>query len=144
MYHSKQYRFFRRNPSVQSPCNPRRTLLQYNHHATPGEPCFSTITMQPQENPASVQSPCNHRRTLLQYNHHATPGEPCFSTITMQPQENPASVQSPCNPRRTLLQYNHHATPGEPCFCRVLLGLHGNCTEGFFLKNLYCLEVGII
>ena len=31
----------------------------------------------------------------------------------MQPQENPA---------------------------RVLLGLHGDCTEGFFLKNLYCLE----
>ena len=31
----------------------------------------------------------------------------------MQPQENPA---------------------------RVLLGLHGNSTEGFFLKNLYCLE----
>ena len=24
--HSKQYRFFRRNPSVQLPCNPRRTL----------------------------------------------------------------------------------------------------------------------
>ena len=24
--------------------------------------------------------------------------------------------------------------------CRVLLGLHGDCTEGFFLKNLYCLE----
>ena len=24
--------------------------------------------------------------------------------------------------------------------CRVLLGLHGYCTEGFFLKNLYCLE----
>ena len=22
----------------------------------------------------------------------------------------------------------------------VLLGLHGNSTEGFFLKNLYCLE----
>ena len=36
------------------------------------------------------------------------------------------------------LQYNHHATPGEPC--KVLLGLHGDCTEGFFLKNLYCLE----
>ena len=24
--------------------------------------------------------------------------------------------------------------------CRVLLGLHGNSTERFFLKNLYCLE----
>ena len=24
--------------------------------------------------------------------------------------------------------------------CRVLLGLHGDCTEGLFLKNLYCLE----
>ena len=24
--------------------------------------------------------------------------------------------------------------------CRVLLGLHGNSTEGFFLKNLCCLE----
>ena len=24
--------------------------------------------------------------------------------------------------------------------CRVLLGLHGDCTEGFFLKNLYCLD----
>ena len=36
-----------------------------------------------------------------------------FSTITIQPQENPA---------------------------RVLLGLHGNSTQGFFLKNLYCLE----
>ena len=23
---------------------------------------------------------------------------------------------------------------------RVLLGLYGDCTEGFFLKNLYCLE----
>ena len=23
--------------------------------------------------------------------------------------------------------------------CRVLLGLHGNSTEGFFSKNLYCL-----
>ena len=33
--------------------------------------------------------------------------------ITMQPQKNP---------------------------CRVLLELHGNSTEGFFLKNLYCLE----
>ena len=36
-----------------------------------------------------------------------------FSTITMQHQENP---------------------------CRVLLGLHGNSTKGFFLMNLYCLE----
>ena len=36
-----------------------------------------------------------------------------FSTITMQPLENP---------------------------CRVLLGLHGNSTERFFLNNLYCLE----
>ena len=36
-----------------------------------------------------------------------------FSTITMQLQENPA---------------------------RVLLRLHGNSTEGFLLKNLYCLE----
>ena len=35
------------------------------------------------------------------------------------------------------LQYNYHVTPGEP---RVLLGLHGDCTERFFLKNLYCLE----
>ena len=34
------------------------------------------------------------------------------------------------------LQYNHHATPG----CRVLLGFCGDCTEGFLLKNLYCLE----
>ena len=34
------------------------------------------------------------------------------------------------------LQYNHHATPGEPL--QGSLGLH--CTEGFFLKNLYCLE----
>ena len=24
--------------------------------------------------------------------------------------------------------------------CRVLLGLHGDCIEGFFLKNLYCLQ----
>ena len=24
--------------------------------------------------------------------------------------------------------------------CRVILGLHGDCTEGFFLKNLYCLD----
>ena len=31
------------------------------------------------------------------------------------------SVQSPLNPRR-----------------RVLLGLHGDSTEGFLLKNLYC------
>ena len=38
------------------------------------------------------------------------------------------SVQSPCNPRRTL---------------QVLLGLHGDCTKGFFLKNLYCLECTI-
>ena len=30
------------------------------------------------------------------------------------------------------LQYYHHATPGEP--------LQGDRTEGFFLKNLYCLE----
>ena len=36
-----------------------------------------------------------------------------FSTITMQPQENPA---------------------------RVLLGLHGNSTERFLLKNLCCLD----
>ena len=36
-----------------------------------------------------------------------------FSTITMQPRENPA---------------------------RVLLGLHGDCTEGFLLNNLHCLE----
>ena len=35
------------------------------------------------------------------------------------------------------LQYYYHATLGEP---RVLLGLHGNSTEGFFLKILYCLE----
>ena len=27
--------------------------------------------------------------------------------------------------------------------CRVLLGLHGNSTEGFFLNNLYCLECTI-
>ena len=25
---------------------------------------------------------------------------------------------------------------------RVLLGLHGDSTEGFLLKNLYCLECG--
>ena len=36
-----------------------------------------------------------------------------ISIITMQPQENP---------------------------CRILLGLHGNSTEGLFLKNLYCLQ----
>ena len=36
-----------------------------------------------------------------------------FSTIIMQPPENP---------------------------CRVLLGLQGDSTEGFFLKKLYCLE----
>ena len=24
--------------------------------------------------------------------------------------------------------------------CKVLLGLHGDSTEGFLLKNLYCLE----
>ena len=35
----------------------------------------------------------------------------------MQPQENPA---------------------------RVLLGLHGNNTEGFLLKNLYCLECNVV
>ena len=35
-------------------------------------------------------------------------------TIIMQPQENP---------------------------CRVLLGLQSNSTEGFFLKNLYCLDI---
>ena len=26
---------------------------------------------------------------------------------------------------------------------RVLLGLHGDCTEGLFLKNLYCLECNV-
>ena len=35
----------------------------------------------------------------------------------MQPQENPA---------------------------RVLLGLHGDCIEGFLLKNLYCLECTVL
>ena len=34
-------------------------------------------------------------------------------------------VQSPCNPRRTL-------------------GLYGNCTKGFLLNNLYCLECNIL
>ena len=37
------------------------------------------------------------------------------------------------------LQYRYHATLGEP----LLLRLNGNRlhgTEGFFLKNLYCLE----
>ena len=41
--------------------------------------------------------------------------------------------------KRTL-QYYYHATPGEP---RVLLGLHGDSTEGFLLKNLYCLECSV-
>ena len=27
---------------------------------------------------------------------------------------------------------------------RVLLELHGNCTEGFLLRNIYCLECGFI
>ena len=36
--------------------------------------------------------------------------------------------------KRTL-QYYYHATP-----CRILLGLHGISTEGFLLKNQYCLE----
>ena len=37
------------------------------------------------------------------------------------------------------LQYYHHATPEEP---GLSWGspLHGNGTEGFLLKNLYCLE----
>ena len=39
------------------------------------------------------------------------------------------------NAKRTL-QYNYHAAPET---ARVLLGLHGNSTEGFLLKNLYCI-----
>ena len=36
------------------------------------------------------------------------------------------------------LQYYYYATPGKPC--KGSLGLHGNSTEGFLLKNLLCLE----
>ena len=35
------------------------------------------------------------------------------------------------------IQYYYHATPSPSM---VLLGLHGNSTEGFFSMNLYCLD----
>ena len=63
------------------------------------------------ESPHYTLNNIGSSKRIIQYYYHATPGEPC--TITMQPQENPA---------------------------RVLLGLHGKSTEGFLLKNLYCLE----
>ena len=50
----------------------------------------------------------------------------------MQPQENPCRVQS------STITMQPQENP-----CRVLLGLHGDCTEGFFLKNLYCLECSV-
>ena len=50
----------------------------------------------------------------------------------MQPQENPC---------RVLLGLHDDCTEGFFLNnCRALRGLHGDYTEGFFLKNLYCLE----
>ena len=41
--------------------------------------------------------------------------------------------------RQCIVEYDYH-TLNNIGSLRVLLGLHGNSTEGFFLENLYCLE----